>query len=68
MASSSDGTLTRIDPVSGNAVTTVALGAGATDVTTGAGATDVTTGAGAVWVSDEAETVCSASRDPLLER
>ena len=44
VANSSDGTLSRIDAVSGDVVDTIALGAGATDVAAGAGA---------VWVSDE---------------
>jgi len=45
VANSSDGSLTRIDAVSGAVIKTIALGAGATDVVAGAGA---------VWVSDEA--------------
>jgi hypothetical protein len=44
VANSSDGTLSRIDPVTGTVAATIALGAGTTDVTAGLGA---------VWVSDE---------------
>ncbi|HEY2571294.1 MAG TPA: hypothetical protein VGI27_07465, partial [Solirubrobacteraceae bacterium] len=40
MANSSDGTLTRIDAVTGDVVKTIALGAGATDVAVGTGASE----------------------------